>query len=179
MSWVGASCLNLIKSDLKTCSRQRTSLQILCLLTVGCVSSSINNNKYLQYHTPCRKLKINMHKYICATTAVPLLRLGRSGSDPESGRKCSSTSYTDFRFYKVTRQHFKTISNNYISDDTVLQKYCMLCQRLQAVNELLLPFHVKCIHRVLVYSELFWHIAHNRLYLYQHITHCLITAVCF
>lgn len=143
------------------------------------MSSSINNNKYLQYHTPCRKLKINMHKYICATTAVPLLRLGRSGSDPESGRKCSSTSYTDFRFYKVTRQHFKTISNNYISDDTVLQKYCMLCQRLQAVNELLLPFHMKCIHRVLVYSELFWHIAHNRLYLYQHITHCLITAVCF
>lgn len=81
--------------------------------------------------------------------------------------------------YKVTRQNFKTISNNYISDDTVLKKYCMLCQRLQAVNELLLPFHMKCIHRVLVYSELFWHIAHNRLYLYQYITHCLITAVCF
>lgn len=52
------------------------------LLTIGCVSSSINNNKYLQYHT----------------RAGPLLRLGRSGSDPEPGRKCSSTSYTDFRF---------------------------------------------------------------------------------
>lgn len=112
------------------------------LLPNGCVPSSINNNKYLQYHTPCRKLKINMHKYICATTTVPLLSLGRSGSDPESDRKCSSASYTDFRFIQWLlghtakksdlAQYFKTISNNYIFDNTVFKKYCMLCQRLQA-----------------------------------------------